>query len=82
VLPHDTLREFLMVTWVIQKAIESEQTAAEPANGSQLYLLILRATGLFRAHHSQSAATQLALLLYVGYNIAAAVIEARQDECE
>ena len=37
-------------------------------------LLILRASQLFAAGHGKTAATQLALLLYVGYNIAAAVI--------
>ena len=36
-------------------------------------LLILRASQLFAAGHGQTAATQLALLLYVGYNIADAV---------
>lgn len=36
-------------------------------------LLILRATQLFAAGHGKTAATQLALLLYAGYNIAAAV---------
>ena len=34
----------------------------------------MRATQLFAAGHGETAATQLALLLYVGYNIAAAVI--------
>ena len=37
-------------------------------------LLILRASQLFMAGHGKTAATQLALFLYVGYNIAAAVI--------
>jgi MFS family permease len=37
-------------------------------------LLILRATQLFAADHGETAATQLALLLYVGYNVAAALI--------
>jgi MFS family permease len=37
-------------------------------------LMILRATDLFRPHHSQDKATQLALALYVLYNTAAAVI--------
>ena len=37
-------------------------------------LLILRATELFAAGHGRTAATQLAVLLYVGYNVAAAVI--------
>jgi MFS family permease len=37
-------------------------------------LLILRASQLFMAGHSKTAATQLALFLYIGYNIAAAVI--------
>jgi MFS family permease len=37
-------------------------------------LLILRASELFAAGHGKTAATQLALLLYVGYNIAAALI--------
>ena len=37
-------------------------------------LLILRASQLFMAGHGKAAATQLALFLYVGYNIAAAVI--------
>jgi MFS family permease len=37
-------------------------------------LLILRATELFTAGHGKTAATQLALFLYVGYNVAAAVI--------
>lgn len=37
-------------------------------------LLILRATELFAAGHGKTAATQLALLLYVGYNIAAAAV--------
>jgi MFS family permease len=37
-------------------------------------LLILRASQLFMAGHGRTAATQLALFLYVGYNIAAAVI--------
>ena len=37
-------------------------------------LLILRATELFRSGHSETGATQLALILYVLYNVAAAVI--------
>ena len=37
-------------------------------------LLILRATTLFAAGHDKTAATQLALFLYVGYNIAATLI--------
>jgi MFS family permease len=37
-------------------------------------LLILRATELFAAGHGKTAATQLALLLYVGYNVAAAAV--------
>ena len=37
-------------------------------------LLILRASQLFTAGHDTTAATQLALLLYIGYNIAAALI--------
>jgi MFS family permease len=37
-------------------------------------LLILRASQLFIAGHGKTAATQLALFLYIGYNIAAAVI--------
>lgn len=37
-------------------------------------LLILRATQLFAAGHGKTAATQLALLLYVGYNVAAAAV--------
>lgn len=37
-------------------------------------LLILRATELFRAGHGQSAATELALFLYVAYNVAAALV--------
>jgi MFS family permease len=37
-------------------------------------LLILRATDLFRHGHSQTSATQLALVLYVLYNVAATVI--------
>ena len=37
-------------------------------------LLILRASQLFAAGHGKTAATQLALLLYIGYNIAAALI--------
>ena len=35
---------------------------------------ILRATQLFAAGHGKTAATQLALLLYVGYNVAAAAV--------
>ena len=38
------------------------------------HLLILRASQLFTAGHGGTAATHLALLLYVGYNIAAALI--------
>jgi MFS family permease len=34
----------------------------------------LRATDLFRAGHSETAAAQLAILLYVGYNVAAALV--------
>jgi MFS family permease len=37
-------------------------------------LLILRATDLFDPHHSEDRATQLAVLLYVGYNVAATVV--------
>jgi MFS family permease len=37
-------------------------------------LLILRGTQLFMTGHGKTAATQLALFLYIGYNIAAAVI--------
>ena len=37
-------------------------------------LLILRASQLFTAGRDPTAATQLALILYIGYNIAAAVI--------
>lgn len=37
-------------------------------------LLILRATQLFLPGHGKTAATQLALFLYVGYNIAAALV--------
>ncbi len=37
-------------------------------------LLILRATDLFAAGHGRTAATQLAVLLYVGYNAAAALV--------
>ena len=37
-------------------------------------LLILRATDLFAAGHGREAATQLAVLLYVGYNVAAALV--------
>jgi MFS family permease len=37
-------------------------------------LLILRATDLFRHGHDQTTATQLALVLYVLYNVAATVI--------
>jgi MFS family permease len=37
-------------------------------------LLILRASDLFTAGHGRTAATQLALFLYIGYNIAAAEI--------
>jgi hypothetical protein len=37
-------------------------------------LLILRATDLFAAGHGREAATQLAVLLYVGYNVAAAPV--------
>ena len=37
-------------------------------------LLILRASELFSPDHGRTAATQLALLLYIGYNIAAALI--------
>ena len=37
-------------------------------------LLILRASQLFAAGHGKTAATQLALVLYIGYNIAAALI--------
>ncbi len=37
-------------------------------------LLILRATDLFRSAHTATGATQLALVLYVGYNVAATVI--------
>jgi MFS family permease len=37
-------------------------------------LLILRATDLFRHSHSQLSATQLALILYVLYNLAATII--------
>jgi MFS family permease len=37
-------------------------------------LLILRATDLFAAGHGREAATRLAVLLYVGYNVAAALV--------
>jgi len=37
-------------------------------------LLILRATDLFAAGHGREAATQLAVLLYMGYNVAAALV--------
>ena len=37
-------------------------------------LLILRATDLFRSAHSSTSATQLALVLYVLYNVAATVV--------
>ena len=37
-------------------------------------LLILRATDLFAARYGRTAAAQLAVLLYVGYNVAAALI--------
>ena len=37
-------------------------------------LLILRATDLFKARHGETAAAQLAILLYVGYNVAAALV--------
>lgn len=37
-------------------------------------LLILRATDLFAAGHGRTAAAQLAVLLYVGYNTAAALV--------
>src|SRR6266516_4432460 len=37
-------------------------------------LLILRTSQLFAAGHGETAATQLALVLYVGYNIAVAAI--------
>ena len=37
-------------------------------------LLILRATDLFRARHGETAAAQLVILLYVGYNMAAALV--------
>ena len=48
-------------------------TAFEVGNAAAT-LLILRATDLFDPGRSQSAATQLALVLYVLYNIAATVI--------
>lgn len=48
-------------------------TAFETGNCATT-LLILRATELFAAGHGKTAATQLALVLYVAYNIAAAVI--------
>ena len=48
-------------------------TAFELGNAAAT-LLILRATDLFDPGRSQSAATQLALILYVLYNVAATVI--------
>lgn len=48
-------------------------TAFEIGNCA-MTLLILRASQLFTAGHGKTAATQLALLLYIGYNIAAALI--------
>jgi MFS family permease len=48
-------------------------TAFELANCAAT-LLILRATDLFRDGHAQTSATQLALVLYVLYNVAATVI--------
>ena len=48
-------------------------TAFETGNAAAT-LLILRATDLFDPGRSQTAATQLALILYVAYNIAATLI--------
>ena len=48
-------------------------TAFEVGNAAAT-LLILRATDLFDSGRSQTAATQLALVLYVLYNVAATVI--------
>jgi hypothetical protein len=53
-------------------------TAFEVGNAAAT-LLILRATDLFDPGRSQDAATQLALVLYVLYNVAAALISIRPD---
>ena len=42
-------------------------------------LLILRASQLFATGHGKTAATQIALLLYIGYNIAGNSVEASID---
>ncbi len=48
-------------------------TAFEIGNAAAT-LLILRATDLFAHAHTRTGATQLALILYVGYNVAATLV--------
>jgi hypothetical protein len=55
-------------------------TAFELGNAAAT-LLILRATDLFDPGRSQAAATQVALVLYVLYNVAAAAISVPPGRC-